>query len=319
MVISLLQSLYHPDSPLPRENDFYHQVLQDIELFSISSQIYQLLRTQGRLEHVPDFFLQKIKANFTLTLHHNLYMKIKVEELLKAFEQWEIHAIPLKGIHFADRYFGHLGARITGDIDIYIPMNKLKEAIECVEAQGYTFEIVKDHHARLHKNGLCVELHWTFDKQYWSDLNAVPFWESSESFNHYNYIKQLSTQNTFYFICLHSARHQMDSVRYLLDIVQMLYTSSEEIDYVSLFKQADCDKTSRRIKTVLSIVYQQFPHLHEVKPLNIPYVRCPWNYNSIRNAKLGIKDRQYYMYKFYFKHLMFDSWKYTLISIRKSY
>ncbi|WP_373231272.1 nucleotidyltransferase family protein [Cohnella sp.] len=319
MVIAFLQSLYHPETELPRDNDDYHRLLQDIELFMISSQVYHLLYEQGRLEKTPLFFQQKLKADYTRGVHHNFYMMQKEGALLKAFEQRQIDAIPLKGIQFADRYFGHFGARITGDIDIYIPLSKLNEAIECVKDQGYRFQIIKDHHARLYKHELSVELHWTFDKQYWSDLNPAPFWESSETFKKYNFIRQLSTQYTFYFICLHGARHQLESLRYLLDIVQMLYTCSEKIDYDLLFQQAVRDKTSRRIKTVLSIVYQQFPHLHVLKPLNIPLVKSRWNYDSIRKAKLGIKDRQYYVYKFFFKHLIFDSWKHTLKSIRKSY
>ncbi|WP_167747214.1 nucleotidyltransferase family protein [Cohnella luojiensis] len=319
-MIPFLQSLYHPEPELPRDDDdYYHRILQDIELFMISSQVYHLLIKQERLEDVPTFFQQKLKEDYTRGLNHNFYMRYQEAILLKAFEEWAINAIPLKGIHFAVRYFGHLGARVAGDIDILIPLNKLRESIECVKALGYTFEIVKDHHARLYRNELSVELHWTLDKQYWSDLTPHPFWESSEKLKHYDYVKQLSTQYTFYFICLHSARHQMDSLRYLLDIRQMLYECAEEIDYDSLFRRAGCDKTLRRIKTVLSIVYQQFPELHKVKPLDIPYINCYWNYESIRNAKLGIRDRQYYMYKMHFKHLIFDSWKYTLKSIRKSY
>lgn len=319
MVLAFLRSLYQPGNQLPQDDDDYHRLLQDIELFMISSQVYHLLNVQGRLELTPLFFQRKLKADYNRGVYHNFYMMHKEGELLKAFEKREIHAIPLKGNQFAERFYGHFGARISGDIDIYIPKNRLDEGIDCVKAQGYHFEITKDHHARLYKNEISIELHWTFDKQYWSDLNPGPFWESSESFKSNQFIRQLSTQYTFYFICLHSARHQLDSLRYLLDIVQMLYTYSEEIDYDLLFEQAAIDKTSKRIKTVLSIVYQQFPHLQVLKPLNIPMVNSRWNYDSIRKAKLGIKDRQYYVYKFYFKHLMFDSWKHTLKSIRKSY
>jgi hypothetical protein len=319
MTIRFLQSLYHRDSLLPQDTDYYHRILQDIELFKISSQIYYLLKERGWLEDVPTFFQQKLKENYNHAIPHNLYMKHKEEELLKALEEWEIPAIPLKGIQFAHRYFGQFSARFTGDIDIFIPLNQLQEGIECVKAQGYEFEIVEDHHARLYKNRLLVELHWTFDKQYWSDLDPKPFWELSESFKHYRFIRQLSTQNTFYFICLHSARHQMDSLRFLLDIVQMLYTHSEEIDYDALFLQAVQDKTLRRIQTVLTIVYRQFPQLHGLKPLSIPYVQCQWNYETIRKAKMGVKDLRYYLYKLHFKHLIFDNWKYTMKSIGKSY
>jgi len=319
VVIPFLQALYRPDLPLPDEGDDYEHILQDIELFAIAPQVYHLLGVRGRRNEVPAYFLEQLKVGYTSALMHNLFMKYQEKSLHNAFEQRSIRAIPLKGIQFADRYFGHFGARATGDFDLYVPLEQLSEGIECVKSLGYTFEIVLDHHARLHRDGLCVELHWTLDKQYWSDLDPNPFWLASESFRDYTFIRQLSTPHTFYFICLHGARHQMDSLRYLMDVAQMLYACGDEIDFDTLFRQAEQDKTLRRIHTVLSIVYQQFPHLHEVKPLDIPYVNSGWNYTSIRNAKLGVKDFHYYRYKLHFKHLIFDTWKYALKSIKKSY
>ncbi|WEK54921.1 MAG: nucleotidyltransferase family protein [Candidatus Cohnella colombiensis] len=319
MLITFLQALYNRSSALPIDEEEYRSLQKDIKLFAIAPQIYAVLKMQGRLQDIPAFFEQWLKETHTRVLYHNLYMKHKEEEILKALEQWQIHAIPLKGINFADRYFGHIGARVTGDIDIYIPLNRLEEAIECVKEQGYVYEITKDHHARLHLNDLTVELHWTLDKEYWSDLNSHAFWQSSENLREYQYIKQLSTPSTFYFICLHSARHQMDSIRYLLDIVQMLDRCGDEIDYEALFQQADQDKTLRRVLTVLSIVYEQFPHLQQTKPLPYPYIDSRWNYESIKNAKMGLRDWNFYRYKLHFKHLIFDSWKYTLKSIKKSY
>lgn len=318
-MIPFLRSLYDNKPELPRDEEDYRWLLQEIELFGVSSQVFYLLNERGLLKQTPSFFSGSLLREYIRGLQLNLYMKSVEEKIWNALEKSCIHAIPLKGIQFADRYFGHYGARMTSDIDLYVPRVELDQAIECLKAEGYEYEVEKDHHVRMFKGDLVIELHWTFDKQYWSDLDPEPFWGKSESFKHYRYIRQLSDQMNFYFICLHSARHQMDSVRYLLDIVQMLHRSAKAIDFNSLFRQAKQDKTFRRLRTVLTIVYEQFPDLQQAKPLRIRFLRSSWNYETIRKARLGMYDLRYFTYKFYFKHLIFDSWKHVLKSVQKSY
>ncbi|RUS45253.1 nucleotidyltransferase family protein [Cohnella sp. AR92] len=320
MLISFLQELYKPQPELNMNEDDFIGIQAEIDLFGISAQVYMLLKEEGEAyKHLPIAFWQHLVSGFTSTLQFNLYMKVQEEAIFRAFERNRIHSMPLKGIQFASRYFGHYGARYTSDIDIYVPEPELKRAIRCLEEEGFEFEVIKDHHARLHKGDLTVELHMTFDKQYWSRLDPAPFWEESERFQEYHYIRQMSTQQAFYFICLHGARHHMDNMRFILDIVQMLYRSGAEIDFEALFRQAKRDLTSRRIRTVLTIVYSQFPHLQEWKPLDMTYIDSGWRYDTIRSAILGRKGVPYYRYKLHFKHLIFDSWKYVLQSISKPY
>ncbi|CAM3645145.1 nucleotidyltransferase family protein [Cohnella lubricantis] len=328
MLIHLLRSLYDPEQPMPLDLNV-DMLLAEIKLFAIAPQVYHLLNERLNRVDSTDQADQAARAAYKLRraleesylagLQHSCYMKTKEAELLRAFEALRLPAIPLKGVQFAERCFGHYAARTTGDLDLYIPRAYYPEAVECLECLGYTFEILKDHHARLSQGELMVELHLAFDKPYWSEIDPGPFQDASESLEPYRSIRQLSVQHTFYFIALHGARHQMDSVKYLLDIVQMLHRFGERIDFVSLLRQAEKDKTSRRLRTVLSIVYEQFPHLRRMKPLPFRPLNCRWNYDTIRNAKLGRKDLEYYRYKLHFKHLIFDSWKYALYSLRKSY
>ncbi|THF74918.1 nucleotidyltransferase family protein [Cohnella fermenti] len=320
MMIPFLQELYKPHPEFRLNEEDCRRLLAEIELFGIAAQVYMLLKEKGdAAKRLPELFWQSLAGGFTNSVQFNLYMKVQEEAILGALERNRIHGMPLKGIQFASRYFGHYGARLTSDIDIYVPEAELRRAIRCLEEQGFAFEIIKDHHARLHRGDLTVELHLTFDKQYWSRLDPAPFWNESERFKEYRYIRQLSTQQAFYFICLHGARHHMDNMRFVLDIVQMLYRSGEEIDFDLLFKQARRDLTSRRIRTVLTIVYRQFPQLQMRKPLDMTYIDSGWNYDTIRAAILGRKGVPYYRYKLHFKHLIFDSWKYALKSISKPY
>ncbi|WP_159882594.1 nucleotidyltransferase domain-containing protein [Paenibacillus puerhi] len=320
MIIPFLQALYHLHMPFPRTEEEYRQLMEEIDLFVLSTQVYHLLKAGGRLEETPVWFQQKLKERTAQASYHNMFMKHKEEEILQLFERQGRRVIPLKGIQFAKRYFGNFAARVTSDIDLFVPAAELQQAIALVETLGYEFEIIKDHHARLQKkDGLMVELHWTLDKLQWSELRTEPFWNDAEPLEEFEYVKQLSTLHTFYFICLHGARHQMDSVRYVMDISHMLYTVGDEISFDALMELARKDKTSRRIQAVLSVVYAQFPLLQSIRPLPFEIMDTHWDYEMIRNAKLGVKSNKYYRYKLFFRHFIFDTLKHQMKSVRKAY
>ncbi|CAG7613266.1 hypothetical protein PAESOLCIP111_01582 [Paenibacillus solanacearum] len=319
MILPLLRSLYDSRSALAWTPSQYEIALKEIELFSLSSQVYHLMKHRG-IDQTPDFFAEKLREKYTKGLHQNLFMKHKEQESINRFESEGLKVIPLKGVHFAERYFGYFAARVSSDIDLLVPASQLDASIACLQKMGYRFEIIKDHHARLHdKDGLMIELHWTLDKQHWSDLHIEPFWRDAEVFKEYSYVKQMSDLHTFYFICLHGARHQMDSIRYLLDIVQMIHQCGDKLSYKELMEQAAYDKTSKRIQAALSIVYQQFPHLHEIKPLPFCVIETHWSYDVIKYAKLGIRTKHYFLYKFFFKHLIFDTIRHQMKSLRRAY
>lgn len=320
MIIPFLQALYHLPMRFPQTDEEYQRIMEDIELFVIPSQVHHLLKATGRWEETPSWFQAKLNERTTHATYHNLFMKHKEEELLRLFEQHKSRVIPLKGIQFAQRFFGHFSSRVTSDIDLFVPAAELQQAIALIEVLGYQFEIIKDHHARLQKqDGLMVELHWTLDKLQWSELSTEPFWQNAEKLGDFQYVKQLSTLHTFYFMCLHGARHQMDSIRYVIDLAHLLYTCSDEIDYHALMAQAVRDKTSRRVQAVISIVYGLFPHLHDIHPLPFETIDTHWEYGVIRNAKLGVRSNKYYMYKLFFRHFIFDTFKHQAKSVRKAY
>ncbi|MGO4274915.1 nucleotidyltransferase family protein, partial [Paenibacillus sp. TAF58] len=138
MIIPLIQALYDPRAPIPQDLLFYEKALQDIEFFALSSQIYYLFDQQGRWGQVPRFFHERLKQKYDETLCLNLFIKNQTNQLLRKFEEMGISVIPLKGVHFAEKYFGHLGARGTTDIDLLLQKHDLERAIACVKLLGYT-------------------------------------------------------------------------------------------------------------------------------------------------------------------------------------
>jgi hypothetical protein len=312
LIISLIQALYDPRIPIPDELQFYEEALADIEFFGLSSQVYFLLKQQGKLALTPPFFQARLKQKYDKTLFLNLFINNQTEQILRKFEEMGIPMIPLKGVLFAQKYYGHIGARGTTDIDLLIKTNDVEKAIDCVKSLGYTAEqerIPAHFHWSFSKElphssiPLTVELHWDLLKEKTAELKIDEFWNQAAPLESYRYIKELSDYHTFYLICLHGWRHNLNSLKYFIDIIQMIHRLHDHVDYTLLLKDAAAHKTLKRITRTLAIVYHHFPHLQWIKELPFQKrIRLWWDYNAIRDRN----DKTFKQYVNWVHYEFFD-------------
>ncbi len=320
--MNLLQALYDPGSPFPEDEEFYQLALKDIEFFAVSSQVYDLLKQRGQLSHTPEFFQVRLKQKVEEALYPNILIKNQTDKILHTFEDAGIPAIPLKGTWFAEKYFGQIGARWTSDIDLLIQTTDLEQAIAGVKSLGYTMEeerIPAHFHWSFSKElpgspiPLTVELHWDILKGNTSNFQIEEFWKEAKPLQHYRYIKELSDYHTFYMICLHGWRHNLNSLKYFIDIIQMIHVLHDKIDYTVLFRDAAAHKTLKRMIRTLSIVYNQFPHLEKIRRLPLQRKRLWWEYQAIRNA--DYRTVRTYVDFVDYQFFGFDTIKHSLASI----
>lgn len=319
MIITLIQALYDPQISMPQEMEFYEKALEDIEYFDISPQIYWLLKQRGQLEkQTPSFFQERLKQKYNDALYQNIFIRSQMKIILEKLEDTGIQTIPLKGTIFAEKYFGHLGARCTSDIDLLVHPFELERAVNCVKSLGYIEQerIPSHFHWSFSKPipdspiPLTIELHWDLMKEKTSDLNMDEFWEQATAMGSYRYIKELSDYHTFYMICLHGWRHNLCSLKYFLDIIQMIHILQDNINYTRLQKDAAVHKTLRRTIRTLAIVYYYFPHLASIKELPIKKgIKLWWKYNAIRDR--NNKTYMQYVNWVYYEFFDFDSLKHT--------
>lgn len=325
-LIALLEPIFESGKPLPAwEDQDYKLALKDIRLSGVGPQICHFLRRKGLLEETPAFFRYALKQDYQQSLIQNLYIQKMEKEILAALDAAGIPVIPLKGPRLAESYFGHMGARPSSDIDLLVHPEDLRRAEQCVEALHFRKDKQVHNHVVLAKatgpgqDPLAVELHWTLDKKNWSSLDDRRFWEEAAPIAGYSHVKELSPTHTLYFICLHGMRHRMDSMKYVMDIVQILMTAGERIDLGRLLKEAAADKTAKRVKIALSIACGLFPELAASRPLPFPLVETAWTYSAIVKKQTGVKDMEYYRYVSFFKFQIFDTLKHTIMSQKQIY
>lgn len=324
-MISLLHSIYDPGTPVPRDEAYYDRIFPVLKANMICPQVYCLMREKDLLSLVPGTFREALKQEFGKTVVNNLLLRQTLEAVLKRLDSEGLSAIPLKGIRFNERVFGHFAARPNSDIDLLIRPEDLQRAVGLLTGLGFVMaKQVHNHAVMLKPTGegqepLAVELHWSLEKPNWAELDHGRFWSQSVPLAGFRHVRELSTAHLFYSICLHGIRHRMDAFKFLLDIVHMIVQFPDELDYGMLLEEAARDKTKRRIMVALSIVYGQFPFLHGIKPLLFEPLKTGWTYNAMRKKQQGIRDREYYRYVSFFKFSIFDTWKQTVLSQKHIY
>jgi hypothetical protein len=318
MSIEFVRAIYNSEKPLPEDIHFYHKALKDIQHDGIESQIYFLLKQQGRLEQIPSFFQDWLKENYEKGLYQNLLIKNQTDQILKVFEANGLDVIPLKGVYFAEEFFGHIGARVTSDIDLLIRHHDLEKAIELINTLGFSVEeeqIPGHFHCSYskpvpHSNiPLVVEIHWSIVKENTSNFDINDFWAHAKPIPGSSHIMELSPNDTFYMICLHGWRHNLDSMRYFIDIIQVLHKYRAVIDYQEIFAMAAQHQTFKRMTRTLSIVYQEFPHLNGVKAYPFKKKKNLWEYRPDKGIKLYADFVDY-------QFLSFDTVKHSFIEFR---
>lgn len=276
---TFIPALFDERVPFLKEIHDYKAYLNDEDFLSVGATVYSLLKKQNKLQHTPDFFQQKLRGIHTDTLYKNIFIKNQTLQILNEFEKKGIEVIPLKGPLFTERYFGDLGARISSDIDLLVHKEDICRATECIKSLGFFHEkneLPSHFNCGFYKNlpqspcPLAVELHWDLVNMKTSNMDLNPFWQEAKRFQStYHYVKELSDYHAFYMICLHGWRHNLDSLKYYFDIMQMINVRSLSLDFKRLIEESIRDQTKKRLIRTLSIVYNRYPFMAGIK--KFPY------------------------------------------------
>lgn len=321
MMNQLVAALFINESSLPNDEAYYKQLFSNRELDSIAPQVYHLLKERGKLDQVPDFFYQYLKKQFLQTMQLNLFINHETTQLLNAFEERCMKVIPLKGVGFAESYFGNLGARKTSDIDLLVKVQDIDEAVKLVKQLGFTVEEEKipgHFHCSYSKKlpgseiPLVVELHWDLLKESTAQFNIEDFWQATRPFGPYASVKELSNLHVFYMIVLHGWRHNLDSLKHYLDIIQLMHSFKDDLDFDFLIEIAEKHKTKKRVIRTLTSVYQEFPFLEYIKPF--PY-KSDRKYLAFNEKMTGSGFYKKYTDYFDYQFFSYDTPSHTIKEI----
>lgn len=319
MINQLIKALFDPQFDLTNDEHFYKQLIVDMAYYPIASQAYYLLKKQGKLEQTPLFFQTKLRELYQVVLYRNMFIKSQTDQLLERFEMMGLEVMPIKGVYFAEKYFGHIGARGTSDIDILVRRIDVNKAIGIVKSMGFEIEaeeIPEHFHSSFGRTDpapLSVEIHWNLLRETTSNFNVEDFWDDAVRLEGYEHVKTLSEYHTFYMMCLHGWRHNLDSPKHFLDIIQMIYMLNDRLSYEDLFRDAKAHQTLKRIKRTLSIVYKEYPMLDRIKEFPQKKLNRYWDVHHTTTPNQ--KGLNQYIDFIDYQFLSYDSAKHSFIEI----
>jgi Uncharacterised nucleotidyltransferase len=316
----IIHALFDERVPLLNEIQDYVDCLNNEDFLAVGATFYSLLKKQKRLQHTPDFFHLKLQEIHTDTLYKNIFIKSQTHHILNEFEKQGIEVIPLKGPLFTERYFGDLGARLSSDIDLLIRKEDLTTATNCIKNLGFLHEkneVSSHFNCGFYKElpespcPLSVELHWNLVNENTSSINIEVFWDDAQRYQStYHYVKELSDYHAFYMVCLHGWRHNLDSLKYYLDIMQMVNVLSYCLDFKRLIEEAAKHQTKKRLIRTLSVVYAGYPFMAAIK--NFPY-----QHKKVAAYKTSGKKINQYINFLDYQFLSYDSIAHRLMELKQ--
>ncbi|SDS29029.1 Uncharacterised nucleotidyltransferase [Paenibacillaceae bacterium GAS479] len=314
--IRLLNQIYGKEKTLWRSDLNWEKAWEDIRDSFTGSQFYHLLQSRNLLEQIPAWLHGELKAESERVLFQNMLIRAEQRKLLRAFEKEGIPLITLKGIRMAERFFGHFAARPTTDMDVLVRPADLERASALLQKLSFVeSEQPDEDHFHLLFNKfydnpmfpfLAVELHWSILRSHGHETDMESLWSRTMPLSGYNHIFELNDEDCLYHTALHGFNHQMLSMKYIVDVAQILDRTWDTFSYESLWDKARQDGNLAKLTAVLSLVYRLCPALQWIKPMDRKRRWPLWSERLMREAGIGVKSRRYYLFRFFSVFVTYD-------------
>lgn len=235
LILKILEgNLHHNEYALFVKNinwEFFVELAMHHRVFPSLYLNMKKLKNISLPQHVIHQLYTAYRAN-TLDM---LRLSAEMEKISKLLNEYKIRLLFLKGPVLAKELYGDLSMRTSCDIDILIPIGKLKLTEELLIKNGYVkndyiLSILGDwkwrhHHVTYHhpQKDIKVEIHWRLNPGPGFEPNFDELWERRRNSNISSFtIYSLGYEDLFMFLTSHGSRHGWSRIRWLVDINQIL-------------------------------------------------------------------------------------------------
>jgi len=264
-VVSSLQPTAYSLQP-----DFWSRIFDRAAEQEVLPLVYRNLRLLG-FAGVPETARSKFAAAFRSNALRNVLAARELSRLLALLADAGIPVIPLKGLALAQRLYGDIALRSSGDIDLLVPPRHAVAAARVLTANGYEGSFPLDFFARhlvpagieycLFKQGApgcMVELHWRLLRGGASDRSATDdLWREARPCTILGApAYSLTPDWELLSLSLHAANHGWQGLKWLVDIDQIC--SAQAIDCDAAKAKADGLGLTPVVEHTLGACHQVF-------------------------------------------------------------
>ena len=256
--LSLVSAVLNGTSPeIPYENcklEKMKQISRDTRTDAIFDEAIILL--SKRCE-VPDELLSYAKDNLNHYIYIDTLMNFEIEKILKAFDENKIYNLPMKG-YFLKKDYPNPFERSISDYDILFDLKDIDRIKNVFKDNGYKF--LKNDDQQYHftkKPFMYIEMHHSLvkksDKNYSLLANQL---EIAKTRNGYSYSKEMSYEDYYIYMLIHSAKHFSEGgigLRMLADeyVFYRKYADTLDWKYInSRLKKCGIDSFEKKLRAV---------------------------------------------------------------------
>ncbi len=185
---------------------------------------YNLNRIDEIKKVVPRKIAISLQGMNVINKQRVLLLRGELESLMSLLRDNGISVTPLKGPLLGEYLFGAAEMRHSSDLDLLIPKQYWDMSLQLISSAGYRFVGFNGIHKRAYATlaikdklnfSYSLDLHW--------DLNIPVAGHASETI-----IKDIfdgfSDEELLVFLCIHSVKHRLLILKWLLDIAQLCVT-----------------------------------------------------------------------------------------------
>ncbi|MFS0822767.1 nucleotidyltransferase family protein [Bacillus sp. 1P02SD] len=196
--------------------------------------LYPLLYSKIKVleeSKVPTKVVNSISHYYQKNTFQMLHLCGQMEYVSRLFISNGISPLFLKGPVLATDLYGDISLRTSGDIDVLIPIEDLERAEELLSEEGYIKDeyiqsVLNDwkwrHHHFTHfhpKKRIKLEIHWRLNPAPTKEPSFQELWNRKRVSTITKYpVYILGSEDLFFFLITHGARHGWSRLRWLFDI-----------------------------------------------------------------------------------------------------
>jgi Uncharacterised nucleotidyltransferase len=182
--------------------------------------------------------LELARIEFERNAFHCLANAAELLEVLNAFKEAGIAAMPFKGVVLGASAYGDMMARTAGDLDVLIYYRDLQRATQILSERGYklTTEVLEDgspkmenyfeYHFERADDGMVLELRWRLEltqPRYRHDLGMDWAWPRRKTIKLAGAdVPSMDAVSGLLMLCMHGSKHGWSRLVWICDVAKLL-------------------------------------------------------------------------------------------------
>jgi hypothetical protein len=232
-----------------------------------SYRLLPLLYTSLAAKGCTDPLMGRMKGTYRRAWCETQPRRTLARELLNLLHEAGIPTMLTKGLPLGLDYYDNLALRPMGDIDVVVPRERARDAIELLDKAGWMRgatardDDLEFHHAMqfFRPGGGEIDLHWSVLLECQSQLTNDEFWARARPLQVEGITTlQLEQSDQLFHTVIHGVHwNEMPAIRWIADAAMILRRTDRPVDWDRVIELGRREKLSQRLRMGLDYLLNE--------------------------------------------------------------